>query len=52
MNWFHIKGVPRIEAGVGTGFIGTGININEDKKRRLSSCNLEHATGIAVEANA
>ncbi len=30
-EWFYIKGVPRLEAGEFTGFIGTGININDQK---------------------
>lgn len=30
-EWFYIKGVPRHEGGEFTGFIGTGININEQK---------------------
>jgi two-component system, chemotaxis family, CheB/CheR fusion protein len=30
-EWFFIKGVPRFEANEFTGFIGTAININEQK---------------------
>jgi len=30
-EWFYIKAVPRLEDGEFTGFIGTGININEQK---------------------
>lgn len=30
-EWFYIKGVPNYEAGEFTGFIGTGINIQEQK---------------------
>lgn len=30
-EWFYVKGVPRLEGGEFTGFIGTGININEQK---------------------
>jgi light-regulated signal transduction histidine kinase (bacteriophytochrome) len=30
-EWFYIKAVPRFESGEFTGFIGTGININEQK---------------------
>ena len=30
-EWFYIKGVPRMEAGEFTGFIGTGVNIHEQK---------------------
>ena len=30
-EWFYIKGVPRFEQGEFTGYIGTGININEQK---------------------
>lgn len=30
-EWFYIKAVPRLEGGECTGFIGTGININEQK---------------------
>ncbi len=30
-EWFYIKAVPRLENGEFTGFIGTGININEQK---------------------
>lgn len=30
-EWFYIKAVPRLESGEFTGFIGTGININQQK---------------------
>ncbi len=30
-EWFFMKGVPRLEEGEFTGFIGTGININKQK---------------------
>ncbi|TAH03592.1 MAG: PAS domain S-box protein [Sphingobacteriales bacterium] len=30
-EWFYLKGVPRVEENEFTGFIGTGININEQK---------------------
>ncbi|WP_373496935.1 PAS domain S-box protein [Aquiflexum sp.] len=30
-EWFFVKAVPRLEEGEFTGFIGTGININEQK---------------------
>lgn len=30
-EWFHVKAVPLIEENEFTGFIGTGININEQK---------------------
>lgn len=30
-EWFYVKGVPNYEAGEFSGFIGTGININEQK---------------------
>ncbi|OYU81771.1 MAG: hypothetical protein CFE23_02485 [Flavobacterium sp. BFFFF1] len=30
-QWFYIKAVPQVESGEFSGFIGTGININEQK---------------------
>ena len=30
-EWFYLKGIPRVEADIFTGFIGTAININEQK---------------------
>jgi PAS domain S-box-containing protein len=32
-EWFYLKGVPRVEADIFTGFIGTAININEQKNQ-------------------
>ncbi len=42
-EWFYIKAVPRLEAGEFTGFIGTGININE---QRLILSQLEYRKAL------
>ncbi len=47
-EWFYIKAVPRLESGEFTGFIGTGININEQK---LILSQLEYRTALLESHN-
>jgi len=47
-EWFYIKGVPRYEENEFTGFIGTGININEQK---IAQAQLEYRTALLEAHN-
>ena len=47
-EWFFVKGVPRLEEGEFTGFIGTGINISEQK---LILAQLEYRTALMEAHN-
>lgn len=47
-EWFYLKAVPRIESGECTGFIGTGININE---QRLILSQLEYRKALLEAHN-
>lgn len=47
-EWFYLKAVPRLESGECTGFIGTGININE---QRLILSQLEYRKALLEAHN-
>ncbi len=47
-EWFYIKAVPRLESDKFTGFIGTGININE---QRLILSQLEYRQALLEAHN-
>jgi PAS domain S-box-containing protein len=47
-EWFFLKAVPRVEDGEFTGFIGTGINLNEQK---LILSQLEYRTALLEAHN-